>query len=253
MQAVRAQPRENVFGQFAYGFALAAADSRVVGLNLVQAEEDPMSLANYRDHMKAIGFLTNASPEIKVALHAGELTPEFASAEDRKFHVRDAVMVAGASRIGHAVDILGETSASTLMSTMAQRGVLVEACLTSNQQLLDVEGDTHPIGDLLGRGVPVALATDDQGILRTSMTDELVRAVARQELDYHQLKRMVRASVAHTFLPGERLRDLTPCRDALREEKLDASCEDALATSERAALEWKLEAALDAFERDLVD
>jgi adenosine deaminase len=253
MQATRVQPRESVFGQFVYGFALAAADSRVVGLNLVQAEEDPLSLASYRDHMKAIGFLTAASPEINVALHAGELTEELATAEHRAFHVREAVEVAGARRIGHAVDVLEETDADALVQHMAQRGVLVEACLTSNQQLLDVEGDAHPVNELLQRGVPVALATDDQGILRTSMTDELVRAVSRQGLTYQQLKRMIRASVAHTFLPGTPLRELAACKDALRKEALDAACQAALERSERAALEWKVEAALDEFERDLVD
>ena len=253
MQAVRAQPREHVFGQFAYGFALAAADPRVVGLNLVQAEEDPVSLASYRDQMIAIGYLTKTEPAIKVALHAGELTPAFASAADRAFHVRDAVMVAGASRIGHGVDVLGEDGADALVHEMAQRGVLVEACLTSNQQLLDVDGDAHPIKTLVRRGVPVALATDDQGILRASMTGELVRAVAKQGLNYHQLKRLVRASLAHAFVPGTRLRDLSACRAALLAEKLDASCTAALAGSERATLEWALEASLDAFETALVD
>ncbi len=252
VEATRTRSRENVFGQFVYGFALAAADSRVVGLNLVGPEESERSLGNYRDHMKAIGFLTAASPEIEVALHAGELAEQFASAEHRAFHVHEAVEVAGAVRIGHAVDVLGETGADVLVQKMAQRGVLVEACLTSNQQLLDVEGDAHPIKELMRRGVSVALATDDQGILRTSMTDEYVRAVAGHGLTYHQLKQMVRASVAHTFLPGTRLRELTACKDALRNETLDASCEAALATSERAQLEWKVEAALDKFERDLV-
>jgi adenosine deaminase len=253
VQAVRAQPREHVFGQFVYGFALAAADPSVVGLNLVQAEEDPVSLANYRDQMIAIGFLTKAEPAVKVSLHAGELTSEFASPDHLAFHVSDAALVAGASRIGHAVDILGEDDAADLVTEMARRGILVEACLTSNHALLDVEGGAHPIGELLRRGVPVALATDDQGILRASMTDELVRAVRAQGLGYHHLKRMIRASVAHSFLPGKRLRDLAGCRAALIAEELDASCTSALATSERASAEWKLEAALDAFERDLVD
>ena len=68
-----------------------------------------------------------------------------------------------------------------------------------------------------------------------------------------KLKRMIRASVAHSFLPGTRLRELTGCKNALRRETLDAACEAALGTSERAALEWKVEAALDEFERNLVD
>jgi adenosine deaminase len=252
VQAVRAQAREHVFGQFVYGFALAAADARVVGVNLVQAEEDPVSLANYRDQMIAIGSLTRATPTVKVSLHAGELTDAFVDPDHLDFHVREAVEIAGASRIGHAVDILGESGATALIARMVQRGVLVEACLTSNQQLLDVEGDAHPIGELLRKNVPVALATDDQGILRTSMTDEVVRAVIQQDLGYHHLKRMIRASVAHSFLPGAPLREVSACRAALIAEALDAECKAELAGSERAAAEWRLEAALDAFEIDLM-
>ena len=46
---------------------------------------------------------------------------------------------------------------------MARRKVLVEICLTSNDLILGVRGEEHPLPVYLRYGVPVALATDDQG------------------------------------------------------------------------------------------
>ena len=54
-------------------------------------------------------------------------------------------------------------------------------------------------------GVPLALATDDEGVSRSSMTGELTRAVVTQGVDYLALKAMVRNSIEHAFVPGESL------------------------------------------------
>ena len=43
-------------------------------------------------------------------------------------------------------------------------------------------------------GVPVTLATDDEGVSRTDMTHEYLRAVATYDLPYAELKRMPRPS-----------------------------------------------------------
>src|SRR6185503_14603447 len=134
----------------------------------------------------------------------------------------------------------------------AQNRIGVEACLTSNQQLLDVDGDAHPAESLLRQGVPVAFATDDQGILRVDMNDEIVRALTTQTISYHYVKRAIRASLASSFLPGARLADLTACKKSLYDEKLYDACKTALASSERATAEWKLESALDAYEKSLL-
>ncbi len=56
-----------------------------------------------------------------------------------------------------------------------------------------------------GAGVPVALATDDEGVSRSEMTREYERAVADQGLDYATLKKMARTSLEHSFLPGASL------------------------------------------------
>jgi adenosine deaminase len=185
------------------------------------------------------------------SLHAGELTPAFASASDLSFHVREAIEIAGASRIGHATDTLGEDSPDDLVQEMASTGVGVEACLTSNQQLLDIEGDQHPARTLLDRGVGVAFATDDQGILRIDMNGEIVRAISSQSLNYHEVKRAIRASLAHSFLPGTPIAKVSACHKALVAESISQTCQDALDQDERAQAEWNLETSLDTFEKSL--
>lgn len=255
VQGTRIASRESVFGQFVYGFALAAAEPRVVGMNLVQAEDDPKAIANYHDQMTAIGWMIHDADAhgaaVPVSLHAGELTSDFASAADLKFHVSEAV-AAGAQRIGHAVDILGEDGADDLLATMAANHVAVEACLTSNQQLLGVEGTSHPARTLLHRYVPVAFATDDEGILRVDMNDEIMRAFQVQGMTYKEVKRAIRASLTYSFLPGTRLRDISACKKSLIDETLHSDCNAAIADSERAQAEWQLESDLDAFERSVV-
>ena len=139
-------------------------------------------------------------------------------------------------------------------------GVLVEICLSSNAVLLGVEGRTHPLSEYLYHGVPVALSTDDQGVFRIDITDEFVRAVAVQKLDYRTLKNMVRASLEHSFLPGnsiwaarshyDRVADVC-AHDEPGDARPSPACTQLLADNERAAMQWKLEAQSHAFEHSI--
>ncbi len=55
-------------------------------------------------------------------------------------------------------------------------------------------------------GVPVALATDDEGVSRGDITQEFERAAETYHLKYLQdLKKFARASLEYSFLPGESL------------------------------------------------
>ena len=50
-----------------------------------------------------------------------------------------------------------------LMKEMAARNVMVEINLTSNDQILGVSGDDHPLPIYMKYGVPVAISSDDEG------------------------------------------------------------------------------------------
>jgi hypothetical protein len=81
----------------------------------------------------------------------------------------------------------------------------VEILLTSNDVILGVKGKEHPLKTYIRYGVPVVLATDDEGVSRSEMTREYQRAVMDQELGYLQLKRMARNSLAYAFIEGASL------------------------------------------------
>jgi adenosine deaminase/adenosine deaminase CECR1 len=121
-----------VFGRLVFAFALAQADPRVVGLNLVGPEDDRVALRDYGLQMQMLQFLSGQVPGVKVALHAGELTLGLVPPEALWGHVREAVTVAGARRIGHGVDIGYEDGALDVLKTMREGRVAVEVCLTSN-------------------------------------------------------------------------------------------------------------------------
>ncbi len=159
-----------------------------------------------------------------------------------------AVETGHAERIGHGIDIASETDPAGLMDEMAANGVAVEVCLSSNTQILGVAGTAHPLAQYLAHGVPVALATDDQGVSRSSMAGEYMRAALDQHLTYRQLKTIARTSLEHAFLPGASLwasaapyQPVAACAATATMglgDPPNTACAAYLATSERATMQW---------------
>jgi adenosine deaminase len=255
-QAHRVGPPLSVFADLLLGFVLAERDPRVVGVNLVQAEDSAAATRDYELQMRMIRYLHRAHPRARVTLHAGELTPQIAGPDALRSHVRDAVTVAGAERIGHGVDIAGEDGAAGTLRTMADRHVLVEMALTSNCQALHVCGTRHPFPLYRRNRVPVALVTDDGGVEHTDLTHEYLRAARDYHLGYRDLRTLARASLEHAFLQGESLwrkpddhRPVDACAgETLGARRPGARCEAFLRASPKAALQWRQEADFGRFE-----
>ncbi|HEY2151744.1 MAG TPA: hypothetical protein VGH34_13115 [Vicinamibacterales bacterium] len=188
-----------VFTQILTGFELASQDPRIVGFNLVQPEDNPVAIRDFSLQMRMIQFLQPFYPGVQLTLHAGELTAGLVPPEALRFHIRDSVRIAGAKRIGHGVDLIFEDDVTALLEEMAAKKVLVEIALTSTDRILGVSGGVHPMHTYLKFGVPVALATDDAGVSRSTLTEEFQKAVDEQGLDYLALKRMVRNSIEYSF------------------------------------------------------
>lgn len=260
-QVIRIFPPEQVFAQSVLAYELARADSRVVGLDLVAPEDDPVTLRDYRVQMRILGFLGRRYPGVMLTLHAGELAPPLVPPEQMRFHIREAVEVAGASRIGHGVDVMHEDDPQELLREMARRRVLVEINLTSNDVILGVGGDRHPFPIYRQFGVPVAISTDDEGVARSDLSREYLRAVESYGLAYGDLKTLARNSLEYAFLPGASLwESATPfapvaqCAGVVPEAPDPPSpCRDYLATSEKARAQWRLETALAAFESEVAE
>lgn len=257
-QVLRAFPPEVVFAQLLLGFELMARDRRFVGVNLAQPEAHPVSRRDYGLHMQMLDFLRAEYPRGHISLHAGELTADLAPPEDLRSHVRDAVVVGHAERIGHGVDITGETSAGETLRMMAERHVLVEVAFTGNEQVLGVKGADHPFTLYRRSGVPVAPVTDNEGVSRTDLTEQYQQAVTTHDLGYADLKTMARAALQHAFLQGEDLwrgfADFRPGDACAREQPGAASprssrCKALLRSSRKARAQWDQEAGFRRFER----
>ena len=253
-QVLRGLQPQQVLAMILTGFELAKADPRVVGFNLVMPEDGRISMRDFTLHMRWIDYLHQFYPQVKITLHAGELAPGLVPPEGMRFHIRQSVELGHASRIGHGVDIMYEDRPEELLREMARRGVMVEIALTSNDGILGVRGKDHPLSAYRAFGVPVALATDDEGVSRSEMTREWVKAVEEQGLGYRDLKAMARTSLEHAFVEGASLwsdgRRFTPvaaCAPAAG-GLTGARCGAFVAGSTRARLQRDLELGFRDFE-----
>jgi adenosine deaminase len=256
-QVLRGLPREQVLAQILLGFELVKSDPRFVGFNLVMPEDHYVPMHDFDLHMRMIEALRKFYPGTHVSLHAGELAMGLVPPEGLRFHIRESIERAGAERIGHGASIMSENDPIGLLREMAAKNVLVEICLTSNDVILGVSGDQHPLPVYTKYGVPVALATDDEGVSRSDMTHEYLRAVETYGLTYGELKRMARASLEHGFIPGaslwgdgHELRRAPACTDdEASGDRLSGKCEKWIGTNERARVQWQLERAFAQFEK----
>jgi adenosine deaminase len=257
-QVLRGHPPEQVFAQALLGFEVASADSDVVGINFVNPEDGYIAMRDYALQMRMMDYLHNQYPKVHITLHAGELSEGMVPPNGLKFHIRMAVEKGHAERIGHGVDVMDEDQPWQLMKEMADRHVMVEVNLTSNDVILNVKGRDHPFMLYRKAAVPVALSTDDEGVSRIDLTHEYVRAADTYPLNYHDLKLMARTSIEHSFLPGASLWErvtpekletpVTACRGQLGAEKPAGACAALVDGSEKALQEWELERRLHAFE-----
>ena len=138
-----------------------------------------------------------------VALHAGELWLGLVPPPDLTFHIRQAVEIGGARRIGHGVTLAFERDMEDLLTEMRARPVVVEINLTSNDLILGVRGKDHPLPTYLAAGVPVVLSSDDAGISRIDLTNEYLRAARDYGLEYRALKAIARNALIYSFLDDE--------------------------------------------------
>jgi adenosine deaminase len=254
---LRDSPKEQVFAQTLLGFEVASADPSFVGITYVQPEDNTRPMADYALHMKIVGYLHSVYPKVHINLHAGELAPGLVPPEGLCCHIRLAVEVAHSERIGHGVDVMQEDRPYDLLKEMAAKHVMVEISLTSNDVILGVKGNEHPLPIYRKYHVPVALSTDDEGVSRINLTHEYVLAAETYALSYADLKQMIRTSLEHTFLPGTSLwrepdvftRTATACAtDSLGAAKTLPSCANFLNSNEKAAEQWELEKRFKEFE-----
>jgi hypothetical protein len=232
-------------------------DPRVVGVNLVAPEDHPIARERFDSQMHMLDFLWQRFQHPNITLHAGELNLFIAPMEEMTGHIRASIEVGHARRIGHGVSVAWEEDVPGLLREMRERGIAVEVCPTSNAVILGAEGDRHPFRLYRRAGVPLSLNTDDEGVNRSNLTMEYVRAARSWNLSYADLKELARNSIEYSFLPGESLFErhdyhhLRPPFRSLRNHHWSPTPDEArqLSVSDKATVQARLERAFVEFER----
>jgi adenosine deaminase len=243
-----------VFAQFIVAWKLMSDEPLMVGANLVGPEDGRIALRDYTLHMRMIDFLYKTIGPHNISLHAGELTLDIVRPEDLSYHIRQAIEIGHAKRIGHGVSIEYETDMDGLLELMVKNKILVEINLTSNATILNVTGQQHPVILYRKWHVPFALSTDDAGVSRIDLTNEYVQFVRDYDVSYTELRDVDRNSLTYSFLPGDSIWDNASCvEDVAAAAGASKKCQALLDKSEKARLQWKLEQRIHSFERELAE
>ena len=261
-QVLRGNAPEQVFAQTLLGFetverSITTGESGFVGINFVQPEDGFLSMRDYTLQMKMVEYLHSVYPHVHITLHAGELAQGMVPPEGMRFHIRQAVELGHAERIGHGVDVFYEDDAAGLLKELAAKHVMIEVNLSSNEGILGIKGSEHPFMAYRAAHVPVALSTDDEGVSRIEITHEYTRAAVDYHLSYADLKQLARTGMEHNFLPGESLwaaaDTFTAAKPACKGQTLGSEaptggCKAFLDANEKAAAQWELERRFRAFD-----
>lgn len=198
---IRVQNAVTTFKNLIASFEVANRDSLIVGVNIVAPEDNPVSMHDYKLHMQMFAFCHQKYPSVKYSMHAGEITEGYVQPESLTYHISDAVYIARAQRIGHGIDVAYEKNNYQLLKYMSRNRIAVEINLSSNEYILRVKDDAHPIMLYNRFHVPLVISTDDAGVNRSSITEQFVMLASRyKDFDYSEIKQLVYNSISYSFL-----------------------------------------------------
>jgi hypothetical protein len=195
----------------AMNLAVNLRDDGVRGITILSAEDSWFSRNYFGLQMRVIDEEWRSLSEeerenLKLNLHAGELAMEYSPYEVMRDRISTTIKTGHASRIGHGTDIMWEDDAYGLLREMRERRIAVEIIPSSSEGILGVAGgQRHPFRLYWDAGVPIAIATDDEGISRSNITLEYAKTATWFDLKYGEIKWLAFSSLEYSFLPGESL------------------------------------------------
>ncbi|HUD72805.1 MAG TPA: adenosine deaminase [Dongiaceae bacterium] len=139
------------------------------------------------------------APAYREARRLGLRTTAHAGEFDGARSVWEAMEVLEVDRIGHGIRAVEDR---VLMRTLAERGLPLECCPTSNLATGVVAGwEAHPIPTLARAGLRLTVNTDDPAMFGTTLLDEWLALQGRLGLSTDLLLGIGRATIEAAFLP----------------------------------------------------
>jgi hypothetical protein len=204
---LRILPPIQVLSQMITSFEAAKEDTLLVGINMVAPEHHPIALRDYRLHMRMFQYCAKTWPKVSVSLHAGELSEGLVSPENMRFHIKEAVDIGGAKRIGHGTALAYEQDVLSLIERMRAKKTVIEINYHSNRFILGSTHKNHPLYLYHKANIPIVICTDDAGVLRTDHNGEFIQiALDFPSLTYNDFKEFAFNSINHSFIKGVEVR-----------------------------------------------
>lgn len=172
--------------------ALLTQREQIVALDLAGDE------AKFPAKLFAEHFKRGRDAGWRVTVHAGESAgPE---------SVWDAVRLLGAERIGHGVRAMED---SALVDLLLGKEIGIEANLTSNVQTSTVPDlASHPLREMLARGLLASINTDDPGVSAIDLPFEFEVAAPAAGLSREQIRQAQINALETAFLSDEAKEEL---------------------------------------------
>ena len=198
---IRTMEPVQLFRNIIVAFEAATKSPLIVGVNIVAPEHYDVPMSDYWLQMQMFSYCHSKYPGVKYSLHAGELTLGLVKPEELTWHINSAVYDGKANRLGHGVDIAYEKDTYSLLDYMSKNSIPVEINLFSNEFILKVKEDRHPIMLYKNFKVPIVISSDDAGVLRTNLTEQFVLLAKRYKLiNYADIKQFVYNSIQYSFI-----------------------------------------------------
>ena len=167
--------------------ALLSQREKIIALDLAGDE------ANFPPQLFTEHFRRGRDAGWHVTVHAGE------SAGPQS--VWDAIRLLGAERIGHGVRAMEDP---VLLDFLLAKQIGIEANLTSNVQTSTVPDlASHPLREMLARGLLVSINTDDPGVSAIDLPHEFEIAAPAAGLSREQIRQAQINALETAFLSQE--------------------------------------------------
>lgn len=163
----------------------SAFKKKLVGIDLAgnEGSAKPSELRNE--------FMPLLEKCINITIHAGE-TENVESIWEAVYHL-------SADRIGHGLKLLDNEE---LLKRFINKNIGIEMCPSSNFQIVgfNSKDKKYPLYEYMNRGLKVSINTDDQGISKTDLTNEFIKAAELcPELTLWDFIVLIRNSISIAF------------------------------------------------------
>lgn len=175
------------------GLAVDRLANGIVGVDLAGSESD------FPGEEFAEIFLQAEQSGMRVTIHAGEWGgPEI---------IQLAINALHAERIGHGVRVMED---ARVIDLAKERGITFEVCPTSNFQsgVVNILKD-HPLPKMIESGLTCTLNTDDPGISRIDLSDEIQVAIDEMGFSLDGLKKLTQNAIQAAFIAEDKKLELS--------------------------------------------